>query len=68
MKTRLSKPQVLTLEMIPKTYCLLSTTFEIRWLMVDRSVEGLSVGQWFSGEAVGWWSLVGELVKDLSVG
>ena len=59
MKTRLSKPQVLTLEMIPKTYCLLSTTFEIRWLMVDRSVEGLSVGQWFSGEAVGGLVVIG---------
>ena len=59
MKTRLNKPQVLTLEMIPKTYCLLSTTFEIRWLMADRSVEGLSVGQWFSGEAVGGLVVIG---------
>ena len=58
MKTRRSKPQVLTLKMIPKTHSLLST-FEIRWPVIDRSMEDLLVGQWFSGEAVGGLVVVG---------
>ena len=32
MKTRLIKPQVLELKMIPKIYSLLLTTFRSRWV------------------------------------
>ena len=45
--------------MILETYSLLSTTFEVRWSVVDGSVEDLSMG---------WWSVVSGLVKELSVG
>ena len=34
MKTRMSELPVLKLKMIPNTYSLISTTFEIRWLVV----------------------------------
>ena len=55
MKARLTQSQVLQLKMIPKTYSLLSTTFEVRWLVLDGSVKTCL---WVGGRPVGG-SLVG---------
>ena len=73
METRLSKPQVFKLKMVPKSYPLLSTTFEIKWSVIDGLVEDLSVGRWLVVfESVLIWSVgrrigggpVGGLVVD----
>ena len=64
MRARLSKPQVLKLKMIPKTYSLLSITFEIRCSVVDGSVEDLSVGQWLVVRSNNLWKLaIGKLKR-----
>lgn len=45
METRLNKSEILKVKIIPKTYSLLLTTFEIKWLVVDGSVEDLAVSR-----------------------
>ena len=46
MKMRLNETQVLKLKMIPKTYSLLPTSFEIMWSVVGALVKDLPVGGW----------------------
>ena len=45
METSLNKSEILKVKIILKTYSLLLTTFEIKWLVADGSVEGLSVSR-----------------------
>ena len=69
MKKRLSKPQVLKIKMIPKTFYLLSITYYFREKVVGgRWVGWAPAGGSVKELSVDWWSMVGKSVEDLSVG
>ena len=53
MKMRINETQVLKLKMIPKTYSLLPTSFEIMWLVVGALVKDLPVGGWLVAGVAG---------------